>query len=58
MFSARSAAVDAEYPLPGPAAGKIAAIETFIQYSAFKVHVTCAAFKAQVICAAFPAAGG
>jgi hypothetical protein len=58
MFSARSAAMDAEYLLPGPAAGKNAAIEAFIQYSAFKAHVTCAAFKAQVIRAAFLAAGG
>ena len=58
MFSARSAAMDAEYPRPGPAAGKNTAIEAFIQYSAFKVHVTCAAFKAQVIRAAFLAAGG
>jgi hypothetical protein len=58
MFSGRSAAVAAEYPLPGPAAGKYAAIEAFIQYSAFKVHVTCAAFKAHVIRAAFLAAGG
>lgn len=58
MFSARSAAMDAEYPLPGPAAGKYSAIEAFIQYSVFKAHVRSAAFKAHVICAAFPAAGG
>jgi hypothetical protein len=58
MFSAMSAAMDAEYPLPEPAAGKNAAIEGFIQYSVFRAHATCAAFKARVICAAFPAAGG
>jgi hypothetical protein len=46
MFSARSD-MDAGYPRPGPAAaGKNAAIEAFIQYSAFKAHVTCAAFLA------------
>jgi hypothetical protein len=45
MFSARSV-MDAGYPRPGPAAGKNAAIEAFIQYSAFKAHVTCAAFLA------------
>ena len=45
MFSARSA-MDADYPRPGPAAGKNAAIEAFIQYSAVKAHVTCAAFLA------------
>ena len=45
MFSARSD-MDTGYPRPGPAAGKNAAIEAFIQYSAFRVHVTCAAFPA------------
>ena len=49
MFSARSAAIAADYPRPGPATGKNAAVETFIQYAAFKAHDTCAAF---------PAAGG
>jgi hypothetical protein len=58
MFSARSAAMDANYPRLGPAAGKNAAIEAFIQYSAFKADATCAAFKAHVTCAAFLAAGG
>ena len=46
MFSARSAAMDADYPRPGPTAGKNAAIEAFIQYFAFKVHVACVAFLA------------
>ena len=46
MFSARSAAMDADYPRPVPATGKNAAIEAFIQYSAFKAHATCAAFLA------------
>ncbi len=45
MFSARSA-MDADYPRPGPAASKNAAIEAFIQYPAFKARVTCAAFLA------------
>jgi hypothetical protein len=45
MFSARSA-LDAGYPRPGPAAGKNAAIEAFVQYSAFEAHVICAAFLA------------
>ena len=36
MFSARSAAIAADYPRPGPATGKNAAVETFIQYAAFK----------------------
>jgi hypothetical protein len=45
MFSAMSA-MDADYPRPGPGAGKNAAIEAFIQYSAFKAHVTNAAFLA------------
>ena len=38
--------MDAGNPRPGPAAGKNAAIEAFIQYAAFKAHVTCAAFLA------------
>jgi hypothetical protein len=46
MFCARSAAMDAGYPRPGPAAGKNAATEAFVQYFAFKVHVACAAFLA------------
>ena len=46
MFSARSAAIDADYPRPQPAAGKNVAVETFIQYAAFKSRVTCAAFLA------------
>jgi hypothetical protein len=45
MFSARSA-MDAGYPRPGPAVGKNAAIEAFVQYSAFEAHVICAAFLA------------
>jgi hypothetical protein len=45
MFSARSA-MDAGYPRPGSAAGKNAAIEAFVQYSAFEAHVTCATFLA------------
>jgi hypothetical protein len=55
MFSARSAAIDADYPRPGPAAGKNAAVKAFIQYAAFKAHDTCAAFKAHATCAAFKA---
>ena len=58
MFSARSAAMDADYPRRGPATGKNAAIEALIQYFAFKAHVTSAAFKAHVSCAAFLAADG
>jgi hypothetical protein len=46
MFSTRSATIGADYPRPGPAAGKNAAVEAFIQYAAFKAHVTCAAFLA------------
>jgi hypothetical protein len=46
MFCARSAAMDAGYPRPGPAAGKNAAAEAFVQYFAFEVHVVCAAFLA------------
>lgn len=46
MFCARSAAMDAGYPQPGPAAGKNATIEAFVQYLAFKSHVACAAFLA------------
>jgi hypothetical protein len=46
MFSARSAAMDANYPRPGPAAGKNAAVKAFIQYAAFKAHVTYTAFLA------------
>jgi hypothetical protein len=46
MFSARSAAMDADYSRLGPTAGKNAAIEAFIQYFAFKVHVAWAAFLA------------
>jgi hypothetical protein len=57
MFSARSAAIAADYPRPGPATGKNAAVETFIQYAAFKTHDTCAAFKAHGTCAAFKAHG-
>ena len=49
MFSARSAAIAADYPRPGPAIGKNAAVETFIQYAAFKAHGTCAAFKAHAL---------
>ncbi len=45
MFSAKSA-MDTDYPRPGPAASKNAAIKAFIQYSAFKAHVTCPAFLA------------
>ena len=57
MFSARSAAIAADYPRPGPATGKNAAVETFIQYAAFETHDTCAAFKAHGTCAAFKAHG-
>lgn len=47
MFSARSAAMDADYPRPGPvAAGKNAAVETFIQYAVVKAHLTYVAFLA------------
>jgi hypothetical protein len=46
MFSARSAVMDAEFPRPGPAAGKNVETKTFIHYAAFKAHVTCAAFPA------------
>ena len=46
MFCARSAAMDAGYSRPGPAVGKNAAIEAFVQYFVFKVHVACAAFLA------------
>ena len=45
MFSARPA-MDAGYLRPGPAVGKNAAIEAFVQYSAFEAHVICAAFLA------------
>jgi len=58
MFSARSAAIDADDPRPWRAAGKNAAVEAFIQYAAFKNHATCAAFKAHATCAAFLAARG
>ena len=57
MFSARSAAIAADYPRPGPTMGKNAAVEAFIQYAAFKAHDTCAAFKARGTCAAFRARG-
>jgi hypothetical protein len=46
MFSARPTAMDADVPRPGSAAGKNAAVETFIHYAAFKSRVTCAAFLA------------
>jgi hypothetical protein len=46
MFSARSTAMDGDYPRPGPAAGKNAGVEAFIHYAAFKTHVSCAAFLA------------
>jgi hypothetical protein len=46
MFPARSAAIHADYPRPGPAVDKYAAIETFVHYAAFKTDVTCAAFLA------------
>jgi hypothetical protein len=55
MFSARSAAIAADYPRPGPATGKNAAVGAFIQYAAFKAHDTCAAFRAHDTCAAFRA---
>jgi hypothetical protein len=57
MFSARSAAIAAGYPRPGPVIGKNAAAEAFIQYAAFKAHGTCAAFKAHRTCTAFKAHG-
>ena len=53
MFSARSAAMDADYLRAGPAAGKNVAVEAFIRYFAFKV-----AFNVNVTCAAFLAAAG
>jgi hypothetical protein len=43
-LSAGAAAMGADYTPPGPAAGKNAAVEAFIQYAAFKAYVTCAAF--------------
>jgi len=46
MYSARSAAMNADGPRPRSAAGKNAAAEAFIQYDAFKAHVACAAFLA------------
>jgi hypothetical protein len=46
MFPAGPAAMDAGYPRPGTFAGKNAAVEAFIQYVAFKAHVTCAALAA------------
>jgi hypothetical protein len=46
MFCARSAAMDAGYPLPGPAVGKNAVIEAFVQCFAFKIHIASAAFLA------------
>jgi hypothetical protein len=46
MFSARSAAIDADYPRPRPAAGKNVAVEAFIQYAAFNTYLTCATFLA------------
>lgn len=49
MFSARSAATDADDPRPGPAAGTNVKVEAFIQY---------ALFIARVICVALLAAGG
>ena len=57
MFSARSAAIAADYPRPGPAIGKNAAVATFIRYAAFNAHGTCAAFKAHRTCTAFKAHG-
>ena len=53
MFSARSAAIDADYPQPRSAAGKNVAVEAFSRYFAFKV-----AFNVNVTCAAFLATGG
>lgn len=46
MFSARSVAIYADYPWPGRALDKNAAIESFIEYVAFKNDATCAAFLA------------
>ncbi len=46
MFSARSAAIDANHLRPGPAAGKNVAVEAFIPHVAFKAHLPCAAFLA------------
>ena len=57
MFYARSAAIAADYPRPGPATGENAAVETFIRYAAFKADGTCAAFKAHGTCTAFKAHG-
>lgn len=46
MFSARFAAMDADYPQPRQAIGPNAVIKAFVQYSAVKAHVICAAFLA------------
>src|ERR1700689_4440950 len=46
MFSARSAAIDADYPQTRSAAGKNVAVEAFIQYAAFNTYLTCAAIAA------------
>jgi len=46
MFSARSAAIDADYPRPRSAVGKNVAVEAFIQYAVFNTYFTCAAIAA------------
>jgi hypothetical protein len=46
MFSARSAAIDADYPRARSAAGKNVAVEAFIRYAAFNTYPTCAAIAA------------
>jgi|HubBroStandDraft_3_1064219.scaffolds.fasta_scaffold2582661_1 hypothetical protein len=46
MFSAGSAAIDADNPRSEPVADKNAAIGTFIQYAAVMTHITCASFLA------------
>jgi hypothetical protein len=51
MFAVKPAAMDADYadfprPGPGPAAGKNAAVKTFIRYAAFKARLPCAPFLA------------
>jgi len=46
MSSVRYAAIDAGYRSSRSAPGRNAAVKAFIQFAAFKVHVTCAAFLA------------
>jgi hypothetical protein len=48
--------MDADYPRPGPAAGKNAVIKAFPRYSVFNTRVPCVVSRAHVNCAAFLAA--